>query len=714
MEGAEARLQLAFCYKTGFGVEPDAFEMLRYLRTALPFNYVARSLYRRMEKACGDVTDISLDFATQADLRLEHIMTDALYFVHRIQTYQRSLIEDTMQCVWRCENVEFQPSNADIFKNILQVNDLSQACISADATGVLARRSNLLDLVAENGDAILVENLLKSRNWSDEELASTLTKACQYGHFTLAMLLSSHCKEMLDEEGSPSPLHWLFMFNDEEARKLATVLIFGASKDHENANGLCKNVINTMSRLDSRSIFLPEHCLHLTGSPLHWAVWTRNLSVVSTLIEFGADPHLARFDTSIPEFYPEHPLFSCTPFELAVALHLPEICDTIWKGTSRSRQEDLASPDVFHIIGLASLPFQRYMIHGADHARALRDTIIHFQSWGFDIRCKNEAGETTFMAALKNTDQEAYILREILHAGGLSHEISKDGKNAATLAAVTTSRQRYSNVQRMLLAVESTKDINATDHSGFNALHYLTIQDHGLLCRNLLRAEGSNVNERTRDGETAVHLAAIHNAGTVLKILIQEGADIEIRSRSLSTPLELAIFFRQKEIINTLMKAGADVHLGKCAGSPHTGALHVAVSGVAFGASVASHLLETYAVFRHPSQLNLVDEFGWTPLHKAAYFADHQGVAALVKYGAASEAVCSHRYPIIKGRTALDVAMNLLQRIEDTGDLASGHERICKEGRAAIASFKLQLEEVILILEQSRRNQHLECESQGH
>ena len=86
--------------------------MLRYLRMALPFNHIARSLYRRVEKACASEKDMSFDLATQADLQLEHMMTDALYFVHRIQTYQRSLIDHTIERVWRCDNVEFQLSNS--------------------------------------------------------------------------------------------------------------------------------------------------------------------------------------------------------------------------------------------------------------------------------------------------------------------------------------------------------------------------------------------------------------------------------------------------------------------------------------------------------------------------------------------------------------------------------------------------------------------------
>jgi len=404
VEGADAHLQLAVCYKTGFGVESDAFEMLRYLRMALPFNHIARSLYRRVEKACASEKDISFDLATQADLQFELMMTDALYLVHRIQTYQRSLIDHTIQRVWRCDNVEFQLSNSDTMRNMFQFNNLSQACISADNTAVLARRSNPLDLVAEIGDAILVEQLLKSRNWSDEELASAMIKACEYGHFALAMRLSSHCKQIFDEESVPSPLHWLFMFNDDEAKQLATALLFGSSKVHENANGICKNIINVMSRPDIQSIFLPEHCLQLTGSPLHWAVWTRNLSVVSILIESGADPNLSRPGNSLPVNYPEHHLFSCTPFELAVAMHIPEICDTIWKGTSRSRQGTSASSAAFHCIGLPTLPFQRYMVHGADYARALSTTINYLHSWGFDICCENDAGEPTFMAALADPD----------------------------------------------------------------------------------------------------------------------------------------------------------------------------------------------------------------------------------------------------------------------------------------------------------------------
>jgi len=94
-----------------------------------------------------------------------------------------------------------------------------------------------------------------------------MIKACQYGRFALAMLLSSHCKQIFDEESVPSPLHWLFMFNDNEAKQPATALLFGSSKDHENANGICKNVINVMSRPDIQSIFFQSTAFSLLGHP---------------------------------------------------------------------------------------------------------------------------------------------------------------------------------------------------------------------------------------------------------------------------------------------------------------------------------------------------------------------------------------------------------------------------------------------------------------
>ena len=703
-ESADAHFHLSICYLTGFGVEPAASEVLHNIRKAVYSNTIARSIHRRVEMAYDEQAKIEPNLTTAVDDQLEYLMSDPLYFSHRLRLHQKNLSQNVRQRLWKCDSVQFTLSDLPLFDSLFHDHDCHQPCVNTDTPGVIARRNNLLDLVAEAGSDTVIERLIEDQTWSDQELGCALTIACEYGQFATAKCLAYHCPQLQYEEVGPSPLHWLIMFDQDEAKQLASLLILGSSDIVESANGVCKGMVNAMPRPGSEPYTLSEHCLQLTGSPLHWAVGTRNLALVTFLIELGANIHLRWSYTSQHNIeFSTHQRPDLTPFELAVAWHLPEICEVLWKATPSSHQAKLIeSSTTFHSIGQHGLPFLRYIIHGANHVQALRDTIGMLLSWGFDIQCKNKLRESAFMAALKDPDQEIYILREIMSSSDCNDEITLDGKNAVTLVAATSSRRRYST-QRMILAAERVSSINDTDHSGRNALHYVAAEDNAKICDVLLQSNTLDINKRDTHGETAAHISAASNAGMILKLLVHRGADIEILNSARQTPLTVAILHRQKIAIRILIEAGADMSLGNHGGSTNTTALHAAISEQSFSDSIASHLLENYHEFRDPLQLDLVDEHGWTPLHRAAYFGDYQGVAALLDYGANSEARTSSHYRMAQGQTALDITDNLLKSMAESC-LRIDHPRVREGDEPGLATFQLHLEEVKLILAQKRKD----------
>ncbi|KAI4254419.1 MAG: hypothetical protein L6R42_007198, partial [Xanthoria sp. 1 TBL-2021] len=315
------------------------------------------------------------------------------------------------------------------------------------------------------------------------------------------------------------------------------------------------------------------------------------------------------------------------------------------------------------------------MIHGASHTQALKDTIGKLQAWGFDINRNNSLGQSVFIAALADPDQEVYVLEEILAASNNYGENQLDGKNAVTVVASTSSRRQYS-LQRMELAANLVADINDADSSGWNALHYLALEDNAGLCKILLRRRDIDVNRRNATGSAAIHIAAKFNSCVVLRLLLDKGASSEMLDSDGHSPLTVAVLHRQKHAFQIIMEADADVNIRKESDASRTTILHIAVCGPSSSDSMAGHILETYPQFRDPARLNFIDRLGWSPLHRAAYFGDYEGVAALLQYGADSEAQCPRRFPIARGRTALDVTLNLLQRIDTKGDLGPDHARI--------------------------------------
>ncbi len=703
VEAADAHFQLSLCYQTGFGVEPDAREVLCHLRKAATVDPIAASVRRRLEIACNDQSLMKLDFATEVDYEVEPLMSSPLYFSTRLRLHQKSLAKITEKRTWKCDTVQFTLLGLGLLDCLSHRSDCHQPCVSSDPHGVILRRENLLNLAAEVGNPTLIHTLISNERWSEAELRSALLKACEYGNFVATELLSVHCPQLPFTSDKISPLHWLIMFDQDEARRLAVLLVLGSGGDIENANGICKDLVNVMPPPGSDPIIFPEHCLQLAGSPLHWAVGARNLALVTILVELGANAYQRWSPNRAPENdYPSHQHPGFTPLELAVAWHMPEIVDAFWKRTPSSLRIDLLeSSDVPHYLGQLSLPFLRYIIHGANHVHAFNDTIHTLQAFAFDLCRRNKQGQSVLMAALGDPDQDIYMLQGILAASGSAERVTSDGKNAVTLVAATSLR-RQNNPQRMELAMKMTTDINDTDDSGWNALHYLSVEDNATLCKMILRHGNLDINRQNAKGASAVHLAATFNAATVLVLLLHSGADIETWDQDGYTPLALAILNRRRSAIRFLVEAGANTFLRNGEGASKIGALHIAVSGPSSLDSIAAHLLETYPVFGSSSHLNLVDGFGWTPLHRAAYFGDYEGVAALLSYGADSEAQCCRRFPIAPGRTAFDVASNLLQKISTDSGLGSDHASIIKGGAVAIAAFRLRLEEVKLILTQKR------------
>ena len=684
-------------------MEPDADEVLNNLQKALLGNTIARSIYHRMEMAYGSQINTKLRSTTDVDDQLEPLLSDPLYFSRRLRVHQKTLNQYTLQRSWRCNYVQFTFNDLQSHAMLFQSDGCHQPCISADTPGILARRENLLELLAEVGNVALVERLLNEQKWNEKELSCALLKACEYGHLATALLIASHCPQLEYNGDGPSPLHWLIMFNQDEAEQLATHLMFGSSSSIENANGICRHMINALPRPGSEPSTFPEHCLQLAGSPLHWAVGARNLPLVELFIQSGASIHLRWSHNRAPEnAYPDHQRPSFSPFELAIAWHLPELCDALWRSTPSSSQAELLESAVtLHPIGKSALPFLRYIIHGANHVDALKETIGILQACGFKARCKNKQWESAFMAALADPEQEIYVLQEIMSMSDPNDEITSDGKNAATLVAATSSRRQH-NVQRMKLVVDRVSNINDTDHSGMNALHYVAVGDNARLCQVLLQNKVLDVNKQNANGDTATHLAARLNSTRTLDSLLQYGADIEILNLDKRTPLALAIVHRQEAAIRSLIQAGADINLGSPNDTSKTSALHLAVSEPSSSNSIARHLLEAYPKFRDPSQLNQLDGSGWTPLHKAAYLGDHESVAALLDCGANSEAPRRRGSPIAQTLTALDITSRLLQSLSTKSVLVSAdHSRIREGGQPAIDAFKLRLEEVRLLLQQS-------------
>jgi ankyrin repeat protein len=168
--------------------------------------------------------------------------------------------------------------------------------------------------------------------------------------------------------------------------------------------------------------------------------------------------------------------------------------------------------------------------------------------------------------------------------------------------------------------------------------------------RKLLEREGALANERNKQGLSPVTLATYYGRTGIADTLISKGAKLDFHEASMTgrmnvvrdllsndpsrvgslskdgfTALHLAAFFGQKEVVEYLLKNGADVN-ALANNATKVRPLHSAV---------AHHDLEiSKLLVDHGADVNARQQGGFTPLHEAAFSGSLEIAELLLKHGA--------------------------------------------------------------------------------
>jgi ankyrin repeat protein/beta-lactamase regulating signal transducer with metallopeptidase domain len=161
-------------------------------------------------------------------------------------------------------------------------------------------------------------------------------------------------------------------------------------------------------------------------------------------------------------------------------------------------------------------------------------------------------------------------------------------------------------------------------------------------------SKGSDINEKTTTGDTALHYAARHDHKDVVDLLTANRADINAKNKNGDTPAHIALWEGSKEALDLLIAKGAKISCIQF--SAYQGDLPTVKSFVGQGVSVNMKDIKGFIPLHHAvvgghrdvvefliakgADVDAKDRYGWTPLDIAAWEGHADLAEILIKAGA--------------------------------------------------------------------------------
>ncbi|MDA0782815.1 MAG: ankyrin repeat domain-containing protein [Rickettsiales bacterium] len=144
-------------------------------------------------------------------------------------------------------------------------------------------------------------------------------------------------------------------------------------------------------------------------------------------------------------------------------------------------------------------------------------------------------------------------------------EYSKDDVNAYRKKVFQTASWRGNSERvKASLEVEGVIDVNEKGKDGMTAIHRAALENHSDVLDILLSQEGADVNAKNDKDLTPLHFAAEAGSVDAARKLIEKGADVNSQDSNLkNTPLHYASKSagNTMEITDVLLEAGADIDI---------------------------------------------------------------------------------------------------------------------------------------------------------
>ncbi|GAB5417654.1 MAG: ankyrin repeat domain-containing protein [Crocinitomicaceae bacterium] len=269
---------------------------------------------------------------------------------------------------------------------------------------------------------------------------------------------------------------------------------------------------------------------HDGRTPIFWAAYKNNVTLMKELIEKGANTDLM-----------DSHGYSLVSFAASTGQTNQEVynfCLEHGAKFNEERNKDGANP--IHLI----IPY-------------LEDATLieYFSKNGVSLKAEDKNGNNIFTYAAKtgNIPMMEYALSK-----GIDPHANND---AAVIFASKGTRSKSTSIEGFKFLQEHGLNLNTTDKDGRSALYYLASKSKDMELFEMLVQAGLKTDQSDNQGVSPLNQAAANNSGEVVKFLAYHSRDISAANTMGENALHIAVNHENKEAVKVLLEMGMDINV---------------------------------------------------------------------------------------------------------------------------------------------------------